>query len=204
MSPASGGCSHVGSLCLTPTMLVINFHCIQTLFSFFSFLIIAINSVAVMESFLDCSTLADSFPGKVHIPGSPGYEANQFSYFAAFENEVTPACFIQPETAEDVAAIIKYAQLAFMTGKRAQFAIRSGGHTAWAGSANIQGGITIDLSKLKANTVVVDDEKKLATIGAGARWGDVYEVLALQGLGVVGGRVANVGAGGLSLGGELN
>ncbi|KAH8593611.1 hypothetical protein B0O99DRAFT_742606 [Bisporella sp. PMI_857] len=146
-----------------------------------------------------CSSLSAALPGKVLVPGTADYTANKISYFTQFESEVSPACFIQPQSTEEVAAIIKHARLTC-----SEFAVRSGGHTTWAGSANADAGITIDLSKLKVNAVVVDPRTKLATIGAGARWGDVYQTLAAQGLTVVGGRVSSVGVGGLSLGGGLS
>ena len=157
-----------------------------------------LTAAAAAECATECAKLAAAFPGRVQFPGTPGYSANKVSYFTQFESEVSPACFIQPQSAQEVSAIIKHVR-----SSSSNLAIRSGGHTTWAGSANIQAGITIDLSKLKANAAIVDPETKLATIGAGARWGDVYKTLAAKGLTVVGGRVTSVGVGGLSLGGTL-
>ncbi|KAM3064743.1 hypothetical protein ACMFMG_005736 [Clarireedia jacksonii] len=150
---------------------------------------------------VNCSDLTAKFPGKVEMPGSDAYIANKNSYFSAFENDVSPSCFIRATTTEDVAAIVKYAR---SCSSHVQLAVRAGGHTAWAGSANIQGGITIDLSNLTANTPIVDNVKGLATIGTGARWGNVYNTLGAQGLTVVGARVSGVGVGGSSLGGGLS
>ena len=58
----------------------------------------------------------------------------------------------------------------------------------WAGSANIQGGVTIDLSSL--NQVSVSKNRLVASVGPGARWGSVYSQLDAMGLAVAGGRVA--------------
>ena len=80
------------------------------------------------------------------------------------------------------------------------FAVKSGGHAAFAGASNIQGGVTIDLVNL--NQVQVSSDKTLTRVGAGNRWLDVYSKLDLQQLSVVGGRVADIGVGGLTLGGK--
>ena len=157
-----------------------------------------------MAASSEYTALSALLPGKVHLPGTTDYVTSQSSYFAAFENEVSPACFIQPTNVTDIVTIIKHVQSASSATSEGAIllAVRSGGHTAWAGSANIAGGITIDLSNLETNAVVVDEQTNIATIGAGARWGDVYRTLASKDLGVVGGRVSNVGVGGLALGGE--
>jgi FAD/FMN-containing dehydrogenase len=81
----------------------------------------------------------------------------------------------------------------------ARFAIRSGGHTLNAGHANIEGGVTINLGAL--TTISVNAAGTQVSIGAGLRWGDVYKRLDKLGLAVPGGRVADVGVGGLNTGG---
>jgi FAD binding domain len=78
------------------------------------------------------------------------------------------------------------------------FAVRSGGHGK-SGFSNINGGVVIDLSAL--NAVSVREDRKVASIGPGATWGDVYGTLGPMNLTVPGGRHAGVGVGGLSLGG---
>lgn len=70
---------------------------------------------------------------------------------------------------------------------------------AQANAANIQDGITIDLSGL--NQFVISDDKSLATIGPGLRWGEVYQKLGAYGLAFPGGRSGQVGVGGYLLGG---
>ena len=82
------------------------------------------------------------------------------------------------------------------------FAVKSGGHAAFAGASNIEGGITIDLAQLKE--INVSDDRTLTRVGAGNRWGDVYSQLDPMQLSVVGGRVAGIGVGGLTLGGGIS
>ena len=53
------------------------------------------------------------------------------------------------------------------------------------------------------NQVTVNAEKTLVSIGGGAKWGEVYPVLDAMGLATSGGRVSDVGVGGLSSGGKV-
>jgi FAD/FMN-containing dehydrogenase len=74
-------------------------------------------------------------------------------------------------------------------------------HTPFAGSANIQSGITIDLSLL--NDVEVSDDRSTVRIGVGNRWGAVNDVLDPLDLATPGGRISGVGVGGFTSGGTL-
>ena len=69
----------------------------------------------------------------------------------------------------------------------------------WAGSANIANGVTIDLGAL--NSVSVSSDHSITSVGGGARWESVYLKLDAMELAVSGGRVADVGVGGLTTGG---
>jgi FAD/FMN-containing dehydrogenase len=83
-----------------------------------------------------------------------------------------------------------------------QFAVKSGGHGMFSGASNIDGGLTIDL--LKLNQVTVSADQTQTSVGSGNRWIDVYSVLEPKGLAVIGGRVADIGVGGLTLGGGMS
>lgn len=85
---------------------------------------------------------------------------------------------------------------------RCQFAIRSGGHSSFAGAANIQNGVTIDLRGL--DSVELNEERSLVSVGVGASWGNVYTLLDQYNLSVAGGRAFSVGVGGLSTGGGIS
>lgn len=80
-----------------------------------------------------------------------------------------------------------------------QFALRSGGHTTWAGSNNINGGVTIDLGLMNSTTLNI--ESKVASIQPGSRWNQVYATLDPQGFTVAGGRAGSVGVAGFLTGG---
>ncbi|KXH62151.1 FAD binding domain-containing protein [Colletotrichum salicis] len=102
-----------------------------------------------------------------------------------------------PESAEEVSDVIKT-----LTSLEAQFTVKSGGHTAFAGGSNIEGGVTIDLARL--DQVAVSDDRQTVSIGPGNRWHNVSQVLDPLGLAVVGGRVNEVSVSGLILGGGIS
>lgn len=107
----------------------------------------------------------------------------------------SPTCIILAENSKDVALAIK--TIRFF---RIKFAIRSGGHSPNPDASSIdEPGLLIDLSKL--NEISVSPDKKVATVGPGVRWGDVYAFLDPYKLSVIGGRIPSVGVGGLVLGG---
>lgn len=68
------------------------------------------------------------------------------------------------------------------------FAVKGGGHAAFAGGSSIEGGITISLAKL--NDITLSSDQKTVAIGPGVRWLAVYEKLEQYGLAVIGGRVS--------------
>lgn len=100
-----------------------------------------------------------------------------------------------PENTAEVSHVIKV-----LNALNTKFAIRSGGHKYAPGFASIDNhGVLIALSKL--NSVNLNHDKSIATIGPGLRWQEVYAALEPQGKVVAGGRVSVVGVGGLILGG---
>lgn len=129
------------------------------------------------------------------------YSASLLSYWSVQEEEVSPYCIVSPANSQDVSIAVKI----LSTGNLfnfCKFAIRSGGHTAYAGSANIDDGVTIDLSAL--NEITLSGDQSTVAIGPGQRWGNVYGALQAQNLSVSGGRSGGVGVGGLTLGGQLS
>ena len=102
---------------------------------------------------------------------------------------------VAPESSEDVAKIIKT-----LVQHNSNFAVRGGGHTLNSGAANIEAGVTINMRRM--NQIDVNAEKSTVSIGGGAKWGEVYPELDRLGISTSGGRVADVGVGGLSTGGK--
>lgn len=82
------------------------------------------------------------------------------------------------------------------------FSIRSAGHNANPGFSSIdERGVVLDVSSL--DQVYLSNDRRIVSVGPGAIWGDVYERLENCNLTVAGGRVADVGVGGLIAGGRL-
>ena len=144
---------------------------------------------------MKCDVLDLVLKDKVVDARSPAF-ASENNYWSDQQKETIPACRVQPHSAKDAAITLLLVQYL-----NCQFAVKSGGHAAFKGASNIDSGITIDLKKL--NQVNVSEDRTLTKVGAGNQWYDVYSKLDPQGLSVVGGRVAAIGVGGLTLGGKL-
>lgn len=140
---------------------------------------------------------ASSVRQQVVYPNSAAYTESISSYYS-FNAALSPACVVQPQSAEDVSNVIS--TLAHKEGSLCQFAIRSGGHTIWGGASGIEDGVTIDLSLLKGT--IYHPRNKTASIFPGSRWQDVYKVLEEDDVSVTGGRAGVVGVAGFLLGGE--
>lgn len=147
---------------------------------------------------IQCAALSFALGDKVSYPISTAYKNSTSSYFSAFENELHPNCVISPTKTKDVAIIFSTLKRLARVAK-VQLAVRGGGHTPFAGSANINGGVTVDMRSMRG--IDVSQDHKLTSIGAGERWGNVYRKLDAMGLSVNGGRVSKPGVAGLTTGG---
>ncbi|EHK96839.1 putative 6-hydroxy-D-nicotine oxidase [Glarea lozoyensis 74030] len=78
-----------------------------------------------------------------------------------------------------------------------------GGHNANVGYGSVgKEGVVLDLSAL--NEIIVFEEEGVVSVGPGATWEAVYTELEKHRLTVAGGRVSDVGVGGLILGGGMS
>jgi FAD/FMN-containing dehydrogenase len=130
---------------------------------------------------------------RILLPNSPDFLTRNNSYWCN-NAKLNPACIVQPLSTEEVGVIIRT-----LAASNQQFAVRGGGHSNWAGSNNIEGGITVDLGLMNATNY--DPATELAHIQPGSTWKDVYAELGKHGRVVAGGREAEVGVGGFLLGG---
>jgi hypothetical protein len=105
----------------------------------------------------------------------------------------SPDCIFEPRTVEEL-----HHAVPILVGSKSSFAIRSGGHSPNHGFANIDGGVLVDMSNF--TRLEYDAATNTAVVGAGLRWGEVYAGLQAYNVTVVGGRVLDVGVGGLTLG----
>lgn len=140
--------------------------------------------------------LMQAFPSdQIAMPGTEAYQTSNDVYLSARQSDYTPAAIFQPKSTQDVAAFLRLAK-----AKDIKFAIRGGGQQPLEACSNIQDGITVDLSLLTG----IDLKDGVVSVGAGERWGPVYEEVQAAGLGVGGSRSAKGGIGGLSLSGGLS
>ena len=108
---------------------------------------------------------------------------------------MVPALVLQPTSAQDVAAAVRYAR-----DRGLLLSIKGGGHNI-GGTAIADHGLTLDMSHMRS--VTVDPEAKLAHVGPGCLLKDVDQATQEHGLATVLGFVSEVGVAGLTLGGGL-
>ncbi|CRK25897.1 hypothetical protein BN1708_014363 [Verticillium longisporum] len=134
-----------------------------------------------------CEALVSAGLGdQVLAVADAAYEARLESWWSS-SSRLRPACIVRPNNAQDVGKIVS------VLGQNTteNFAVRSGGHSHWAGGNNIDGGVTIDLGYLKATKY--NTETGIASIEPASRWGDAFLTLEMSGVAVPGGRDGNVG-----------
>lgn len=119
-------------------------------------------------------------------------------YWSIQESSLQPACVLRPTTAHAVSEALEI----ISNTRNCYFAIKGRGHAPAAGFANVDGGVTIDMTTL--SSVSLNEDFTVASIGAGAKWLDVYDYLDGSGVQVAGGRNGNVGVAGLLLGGGIS
>jgi hypothetical protein len=135
--------------------------------------------------------LLEGTHAQVYEPSDPGYTKSIERWSRAAEKPAGLA--VVPTSAEEVSIVVKYAN-----DEGIDLAVKGGGHST-AGVSSTNGGLLIDLGKMR--DVDVDVDKQQLSIGGGALWADVDEAAWKHGLATVGGTVADTGVGGLTLGG---
>ncbi|KAK7921598.1 FAD binding domain-containing protein [Apiospora marii] len=141
-----------------------------------------------------CKSLEKHFGAdSVDRPDEATYTSYLGTYWSALQSDVHPYCIFKPSTPEDVSVLVLLSRLA-----QCPFAVRSGGHAAFAGASSIEGGITVSFQNLKG--VALSTDKKVASVQPGNTWGSVYSALQKDDVAVIGGRIENIGVGGLTTG----
>ncbi|KAI2625678.1 FAD binding domain-containing protein [Hypoxylon sp. NC1633] len=125
------------------------------------------------------------------------YSEEQTQYWSTACSALKPTCIIEPETTEEVAALVS-----ILLGNSETFAIKSGGHNPNNYFASVDGGPLISTKRL--NEIIFDPHSETVRVGPGNRWDEVGEQLDATGYTVVGGRIGNVGVGGYLLGNGLS
>ncbi|MDX3453308.1 FAD-binding oxidoreductase [Streptomyces sp. ME02-8801-2C] len=141
---------------------------------------------------MNASWLPGSLNSRVLRPGDPGYPMHSSTY----TTRAHPAAVLLAQDTDDIATALNAVRTAGVP-----VSVRSGGH-ALSGRSSNDGGLVVDLSRLN-KVEILDRERRLVRVGAGARWGEVAERLAGAGLAISSGDHGNVGVGGLATGGGI-
>ncbi|MCL6452275.1 MAG: FAD-binding oxidoreductase [Alicyclobacillus sp.] len=139
------------------------------------------------------ASLRNAVDGTVITPGEASYDATRQVWNGLFNRK--PRLIVVCEGAADVVASVRFA-----AAHQLPVAVRCGGHSL-AGHGSCDGGVMLDLSRMRA--VSVNPVRKTAIVQGGATAGDVIRETQAFGLAVPTGNAAAVGMGGLALGGGL-
>src|SRR5262249_3016874 len=131
----------------------------------------------------------DGVRGEVVRPGDAGYDDARAIWNGLIDRR--PALIVQCSGAADVVDAVNYAR-----EHDVLLSIRGGGHNV-AGNAVNDGGIVIDLSKMRG--VYVDPATGIVRAQGGATLGDLDRETQLFGLAVPAGVVSTTGVAGLTL-----
>lgn len=157
---------------------------------FFLFLLVSPTAATPPQNLTACLSAANITQV---LPTSPNYAIASEVFNARITTH--PAVVAYATSANDVSLIVGCA------APLGLFVVpRSGGHS-YEGYATggRDGAVVVDLSGI--NATVVDNTTSTARVGAGSRLGPVYLAVAQHGYGISMGTCADVGVGGLTLGG---
>jgi hypothetical protein len=135
----------------------------------------------------------ESLRGELMLPDDPPYEEARKVYNALHDRR--PALIVRAMGTADVISAVKFARKHDLL-----VAVRGGGHSI-AGFATCDGGLVIDLRKMKA--IRVDPEQKTVRAQSGCTWEDLNHATHAFGLATTGGIISTTGIAGLTLGGGM-
>ena len=137
------------------------------------------------------ASLRSACQGAVSVPGEDPYQEEVATWNLAVR--LRPALVVGARTADDVVAAVRWAaRLGLAVG------VNATGHGA---VPNADGALLINTRRL--SRITIDPGHATATVGAGARMGDVTAAAARYGLAPVQGSSGSAGAAGFTLGGGL-
>jgi FAD/FMN-containing dehydrogenase len=137
--------------------------------------------------------LRTAFRGEVITPRDAAYDDARRVWNAVFDRR--PALVVRPTDVVDVATAIRFGREHDL-----EIAVRAGGHSA-AGHSTTDGGLLIDLSRLRG--VTVDPDRRVARANGGALLGELDTAAQAHGLVCPVGVVGHTGVAGLTLGGGI-
>ena len=131
--------------------------------------------------------------GEIIRPGDDAYEKARSLWNGMIDKH--PAMIVRCAGVADVITAVKFAR-----GNGIPVSVRGGGHNV-AGNALCDGGMVIDLSRMKA--IRVDPAAGHARAEGGVSWGEFDHETHIHGLATTGGIVSTTGIAGFTLGGGI-
>jgi FAD/FMN-containing dehydrogenase len=142
------------------------------------------------------ATIADlrqALRGQLVAPGDPDYDEARAIWNAAHDRR--PALIARCTGAADVMRAVEFAR-----SQDLPLAVRGGSHSI-PGFSTCDGGVVIDLSRMKG--IRVDRGRRTARAEGGVTWGDLDHETQAFGLATTGGLVSTTGVAGFTLGGGV-
>ncbi|PGG97504.1 hypothetical protein AJ79_09174 [Helicocarpus griseus UAMH5409] len=147
-----------------------------------------------------CRELRAKHRKDVYFPDTQDYKV-QITYHWDEDAVLYPHCVFAPHDAKTLAD-----GLSIITKHKTPFGVRSGGHMPNSGAASTDDGVLIAMSNFRqVETVPTPNDfgTPYVRLGPGPSWGEIYDILAKEGVTISAGRVYSVGTS-LALGGGLS
>jgi FAD/FMN-containing dehydrogenase len=139
------------------------------------------------------SGITCGFSGLLLQPGDAGYDEARRVHNGMVDKR--PLLIARCSGVADVVDAVKLARALSL-----EVSVRGGGHNV-AGRATVEGGVMIDLARMK--DIYVDASHRIVRAQGGVTWADLNRETQLHGLAVTGGVVSTTGIAGLTLGGGI-
>jgi FAD/FMN-containing dehydrogenase len=146
---------------------------------------------AALDRVSDLNNLARSVRGRFLVGSSPGYDDARKVWNLAYDRR--PLAMVRAANVDDVRRCVEFGRKHTIP-----VAIRGGGHS-YAGYGVADGALQIDLGGF--STVTVDRDRKVASVGGGARIRDLLRATLAANLYTPMGSCGSVGVAGLTLAG---